>query len=124
MTNILCVCIVCRGFDCSLDKYCKECESWSEDFMCKYLKHQKPLEIKSRSRKAKKPSDGKSDPGSHSTFGEPSANATGPASSSSAGVSEDRMFEIVNSQFAQLSSSFAASMEASSANIQSLIELQ
>ena len=99
------VCVVCCRFDCSLDKRCNECESWSEDLMCKYLKHQRSLESKSRSRKAKKPSVGKSDPGSHSASGESSANTTGLTSSSSAGVSEDRVFEIVNSQFAQLSSS-------------------
>ena len=55
-------------------------------------------------------------------WGESSANTTGLASSSSTGVSEERVFEIVNSQFARLSSSFAASMEASFANIQSLID--
>ena len=60
------VCVVCRGFDCSLGKCCNECGSWSEDLISKYLKHQKSLESKSRSRKAKKPSVSKSDPGSRS----------------------------------------------------------
>ena len=60
------VCVVCRGFDCSLDKRCNECESLPEDLMCKYLKHQKSLESKIRSCNAKKLLVGKLDPGSHS----------------------------------------------------------
>ena len=83
------VCVVCHGFDCSLEKRCNKCESWSEDVMHKYLKHKKSLESKSRSRKAKKPSSGKSDLGSRSASGDSSANLTGLASSSSTVVSED-----------------------------------
>ena len=116
------VCVVCRGFDCSLDKHCIECESWPDDLCVNTLNIKILLRVRVGVVRLRSLHYGKSDPGSHSTFGESSANTTGLSSSSSAGVSEDRVFEIVNSQFAQLSSSFAASMEASFANIQSLID--
>ena len=29
------VCVACRGYDCSLDERCSECETWSEEVMLK-----------------------------------------------------------------------------------------
>ena len=40
------VCVVCHGFDFSLEECCNECESWSEDVIHKYLEHKKSLEIR------------------------------------------------------------------------------
>ena len=94
------VCVVCCGFDCSLEKRCNERESWCEDVMHKYMKPKISLESKSRSCKANNPSSGKSDLGFRSASEDSSANLTGLASSSSVGISEDSLvFEIVNSQF-------------------------
>ena len=114
------ICNVCRGFVCSLEKCCVECESWSDDCMNKYLKHMRSLESKSKSSKAKKPMD-VSDQGSHPAFGVSSVKSTESASASS-GISEARVVEIVNSQFSEFRSSFTASMETSFANIQAFIE--
>ena len=88
--------------------------------MNRYLKHMRSLESKSKSRKAKKPLD-VSDQGSHSASGDSSVKSTDPASAL-LGISDSRVMELVHSQFSQFSSSFAASMEASFANIQSFIE--
>ena len=48
------VCVACRGYDCSLDKRCSECEAWSEKVMTKYVKYRKSLDSKSKVRKEKK----------------------------------------------------------------------
>ena len=114
------LCNVCRGFVCTFEKRCGECEQWSDECMHKFLKHMRFLESKSKSHKAKKSLD-VSDQGSYSASGESSVKSTDPASASS-GVSEARVVELVQSQFSQFSSSFAACMEASFANIQSFIE--
>ena len=50
------ICSVCRGFDCSLDKQCTECEAWSEEVMNKYVKYRKSLDSKSKAKKEKKTS--------------------------------------------------------------------
>ena len=48
------ICCACRGFDCSMDKKCSECEAWSEEVMIKYVKYRKSLDSKSNVRKEKK----------------------------------------------------------------------
>ena len=45
------ICIGCRGFVCSFEECCVECESWSDECMHKYLKHMRSLESKSKSHK-------------------------------------------------------------------------
>ena len=48
------ICCACRGFDCSVDNRCSECEAWSEEVMMKYVKYRKSLDSKSKVRKERK----------------------------------------------------------------------
>ena len=84
----------------------------------------KSLESKSKYRKAKKPSEIKScDSGLRSSSGDLSATPSGPADLGAvAGVSEARIVDLIFGQISYLSSSFAASMEASFVQIEALID--
>ena len=42
------LCVVCRDVKCSLDTRCKECKSWSKNFMLEYVKHQRSLVSKGK----------------------------------------------------------------------------
>ena len=37
------LCVACRNVKCSLETRCKECHSWSKEFMRGYVKHQRSL---------------------------------------------------------------------------------
>ena len=110
------ICSVSRGFDCSVDKRCSECEAWSEA-MIKYVKYRKSLDSKSKFKKEKKSSS--SDQASLSTSRDSSVGFT---SAASAGVSEARVTELISTQLGEFSSSFAASMQASFDNIRAFID--
>ena len=111
------ICCACRGFECSLDKRCTECEAWSEEVMLKYVKYRKSLDSKSKIRKEKKTSS--SDQASHSSSRDSNVSL---ASAALAGVSEARVTELTTSQLGQFSDSFAASMQASFQNIRDFID--
>ena len=42
------LCVACRDMKCSLENRCKECRSWSKEFMLGYVKHQRTLVSKGR----------------------------------------------------------------------------
>ena len=42
------LCVACRDVKCSLETRCKECRSWSKEFMLGYVKHQRSLVSKGR----------------------------------------------------------------------------
>ena len=42
------LCVACRDVKCSLENRCKECRSWSKEFMLGYVKHQRTLVSKGR----------------------------------------------------------------------------
>ena len=50
------VCVVCRGFDCSLDSRCEECIEWPDEEVCLYAKLCKSLKLKDHSKHKSKPS--------------------------------------------------------------------
>ena len=50
------VCVVCRGFDCSLDSRCEECIEWPDEEVRLYAKLRKSLKSKDRSKSRSKPS--------------------------------------------------------------------
>ena len=50
------VCVVCRGFDCSLDSRCEECIEWPDEEVRLYAKLRKSLKSKDRSKHKSKPS--------------------------------------------------------------------
>ena len=50
------LCVVCRDVKCSLDTRCKECKSWSKDFMLGYVKHQCSLVSKGKKPATTSPS--------------------------------------------------------------------
>ena len=50
------VCVVCRGFDCSLDSRCEECIEWPDEEDKLYAKLRKSLKSKDRSKSRSKPS--------------------------------------------------------------------
>ena len=50
------VCVVCRGFDCSLDSCCEECIEWPDEEVRLYAKLRKSLKSKDRSKHKSKPS--------------------------------------------------------------------
>ena len=50
------VCVVCRGFDCSLDSCCKEYIEWPDEEIRLYAKLRKSLKSKDRSKHKNKPS--------------------------------------------------------------------
>ena len=50
------VCVVCRGFDCSLDSRCEECIEWPDEEVRLYAKLRKSLKSKDRSESRSKPS--------------------------------------------------------------------
>ena len=50
------VCVVCRGFDCSLDSRCEECIEWPDEEVRLYEKLRKSLKSKDRSKHKSKPS--------------------------------------------------------------------
>ena len=48
------LCEACRGKVCTSNSFCKECESWSDDFRKLYLRHKNSLLMKRVSKKNKK----------------------------------------------------------------------
>ena len=48
------LCEACRGQVCTSDSFCKECESWSDDFRKLYLRHKNSLLMKRVSKKNRK----------------------------------------------------------------------
>ena len=50
------ICVVCRGFDCSIESCCKECIEWPEEEVLLYAKMQKFLKSKGSSKHRNKPS--------------------------------------------------------------------
>ena len=48
------LCEACRGKVCTSNSFCKECESWSDDFCKLYLRHKSSLLMKRVSKKNKK----------------------------------------------------------------------
>ena len=50
------LCVVCRDVKCSLDTRCKECKSWSKEFMLGYVKHQRSLVSKGKKPDTTSPS--------------------------------------------------------------------
>ena len=50
------ICIVCRGFDCSIESRCKECIEWPEEEVRLYAKMRKSLKSKGSSKHRNKPS--------------------------------------------------------------------
>ena len=114
------ICVGCRGSECSLESRCTECESWDHDSMLKYLKHVKTLASKSRSKKAKRSASVGS---VRSSSEEPAVPPVGSGDLRSAEpLTEERVSSLISARFDELSKSFAASMEASFSNIQSLID--
>ena len=111
------ICSVCRGFDCSLDERCSECEAWSEEGMTKYVKYRKSLDSKSKAKKEEKTSF--SDQASLSSSRDSNVSLS---SAASAWVSEAKVTELISSQLGQFSASFAASMQASFDNIRAFID--
>ena len=119
------LCVNCRGNECSFNKRCNECSSWEDDVMNRYVQHMKSLATKSRSRaKCRKSVDSMtSDARSCSSSGDSVANPSGSGAFVSAtAVLEARVQELISSHVSQLSSSFAASMEASFLNIEKVID--
>ena len=92
------VCVLCRGFECSLDSRCDECMEWSSEEMEAYVKHPQLLLHKDRRRKDSLPKP----PSSPVTSSSPSQ----PASLSVAGV-DDR----IDAKLAALSTSFDQKLE-------------
>ena len=45
------ICVVCRGFDCSIDSRCEECIEWPEEEVRLYSKMRKSLKSKGSSSK-------------------------------------------------------------------------
>ena len=43
------ICVVCRGFDCSIDSRCEECIEWPEEEVRLYTKMRKFLKLKGSS---------------------------------------------------------------------------
>ena len=50
------ICVVCRGFDCSIDSRCEECIEWPEEGVRLYPKMRKSLKSKGSSKHRNKPS--------------------------------------------------------------------
>ena len=50
------ICVVCRGFDCSIDSRCEECIEWPEEEVRLYTKMRKSLKSKGSSKHRNKPS--------------------------------------------------------------------
>ena len=103
------ICVTCRGFECTMDKRCMECEACSEEVMLKYVKYRRSLKSKTKSKKDDKTStysDQASLPSSRDSN-------VSQASAASVGVSEARVAELIAEQLGQFSSSFAATMQAS-----------
>ena len=110
------ICSVCRGFDCSLDKRCSECEAWSEEVMTKYVKYRKSLDSKSKAKKEKTSS---SDQASLSSSRDSNVSLTFRSFGWGIGA---RVTELISLQLGQFSASFAASMQASFDNIRAFID--
>ena len=49
------ICIVCRGFDCTIETRCEECVEWPEDDVRLYAKMRKSLKSKDFSKRCDKP---------------------------------------------------------------------
>ena len=50
------ICVVCRGFDCSIDSRCEECIEWPEEAVRLYAKMRKSLKSTGSSKHRNKPS--------------------------------------------------------------------
>ena len=70
------VCVVCRGFDCSLDSRCEECIEWPEEEVRLYAKLRKSLKSKDRSKHRSKPSASSPPPADSVPSSQPDALAT------------------------------------------------
>ena len=49
------LCVVCRGFDCTVETRCEECIEWPEEEVCLYAKMRKSLKSKGSKRRDKPP---------------------------------------------------------------------
>ena len=49
------ICVVCRGFDCTIETHCEECIEWPEEEVHLYAKMRKSLKSKGSSKRSDKP---------------------------------------------------------------------
>ena len=85
-------CVICRDVKCSLSTRCKECKTWSKDFMLGYVRHQRSLVPKG---KRIPPSPSPSPPVTVVV-------TTSPDTSSTEIFSEERLKQLMQSMFKDL----------------------
>ena len=56
------LCVVCRGFDCTVETRCEECIEWPEEEVRLYAKMRKSLKSKGSSKRRDKPPTAASPP--------------------------------------------------------------
>ena len=100
------ICVVCRGFDCSIDSRCEECIEWPEEEVRLYAKMRKSLKSKGSSKHRNKPSA--SPP--------PSANSV-PSSQPTAIAQIQTQVDSLNILVNNLSESLMARMDALTASL-------
>ena len=100
------ICVLCRGFDCSVESRCEECIGWPEEEIRLYAKMRKSLKSKSSSKHRNKPSA--SPP--------PSADSV-PSSQPSAIVQMQSQVDSLNLLVNSLSESLFARLDALTASI-------
>ena len=87
------MCVLCRGFDCSLESRCDECREWSSEEMEAYVKHRQLLLRKDRCRKDSLPKP-------------PSSPMTSPSHSQPTPLSAAGVDDRIDAKLAALSTSF------------------
>ena len=109
-------CSSCRGQECDDSNKCQECVEWSKESFEKYIKHQRSLIAKAKSKAKKDQSDSSSgvigtDHPGHIDRVEPGQ-----------GVSEDRVLTLIQESIAGLSSSFSDALKESFSNIAVMVD--
>ena len=113
-------CSGCRGRECDEASKCEECREWSKESFEKYLKHQRTLVAKAKS-KAKK--DDPKEPSDSSSGGTGVDHpGQGDRGNSGSGLSEQRILALIEQSIAKVSSSFSDVMNESYVNITAMVE--
>ena len=108
------ICVLCRGFDCSVESRCEECIEWPEEEIGLYTKLRKSLKSKSSSKHRNKPSASPPPPADSVPSSQPSAIATMQSQVDSLNLLVNSLSESIFARLDALTASIAPSVPQSS----------
>ena len=108
------ICVVCRGFDCSIDSRCEECIEWPEEEVRLYAKVRKSLKSKGSSKHRNKPSASPPPSGDSVPSSQPTAIARMQTQVDSLNILVNNLSESLMARMDALTASLAPSIPQSS----------